>query len=229
MPNLIVVNGCSFTEELYLKSQDRWTTKCGVTTNLAQGGGSNDRIFYTTVEYLNTNKPDTLIIGWTSPDRFMLPNKNGSRLVITPTHSFDENIGGDYTEFADFYFKNSHNFFTSFEKTLTYMIHIQKVCRDRNIKLLYFNALLPAIDEQSLRQLASQAFMAHDTPDVEKMGIEYNYKKLCNLLDQLDKDIWIKDFWYSLKEHCIDYPTDKGGHPDVEGSNYWAELVKQYL
>ena len=49
----IISNGCSFTQELHLNKDERWTTKVGVVENLALGGGSNERIFYTTIEYLN--------------------------------------------------------------------------------------------------------------------------------------------------------------------------------
>ena len=84
MSKLIVANGCSFTQEFYLPEQDRWTTKCDVDVNLAMGGGGNERIFYTTVDYLNQNRPDVLVIGWTGCDRYMLPNKNGSMIAGSP-------------------------------------------------------------------------------------------------------------------------------------------------
>jgi len=105
MSKLIVANGCSFTEEYYLDRKDRWTTKCNVNINLALGGGSNERIFFTTLEYLNHNTPDVVIIGWTATQRFMLPSNNGSRIAIMPGHSFDENIGGNERKFSDFYYK----------------------------------------------------------------------------------------------------------------------------
>ena len=62
MAQHILTNGCSFTQELHLDIKDRWTTKIGATKNLALGGGSNERIFYTTIEYLNAHNPNTLII-----------------------------------------------------------------------------------------------------------------------------------------------------------------------
>ena len=118
MPSQIVANGCSFTQELYLDKKDRWTTKIGAVENLAIGGGSNERIFYTTIEYLNQHTPDTLIVGWTSMERFMLPANNGSRIVITPIHSFDENLGGDESDIAKFYYQHCHNEYSGIERTL---------------------------------------------------------------------------------------------------------------
>jgi len=229
MSKLIVANGCSFTQELYLEPEHRWTTKCGISTNLAHGGGSNERIFYTTIEHLNNHSPDVLVIGWSSIERFTLPRGNGSRVVVTPKHTFDEHLGGDRKEFADFYYKNCHNEFVNFNHTLNYMIHLQDVCSRRNIKLRYFNAVLPAIDEQSLYEIAQKAFMSRVDKDTERMGIQYNLKILNDLISKLDKKIWIKEFWYSMTEHCKDFPLESSGHPDKEGSNHWATLVKEHL
>tara|TARA_E500000331_G_scaffold335470_1_gene361613 strand:+ start:90 stop:779 length:690 start_codon:yes stop_codon:yes gene_type:complete len=229
MSNSIVANGCSFTEEAYLEPQDRWTNKCGISTNLAHGGGSNDRIFYTTIEYLNKHTIDTLIIGWSSVNRFMLPNANGSRIVGSPIHTFDENLGGDYSDYSKFYYKHCYNRYTSLESTLNYMLHIQDHCKQKRIKLLYFNAFLPDIDDKSLEDYSKDAYMSKETEDMTRMGINFNKNKLLKLIDKLTKNIWIEKFWYSMQAHCKDFPLEKGGHPDVEGSEHWATLVKKYL
>jgi len=229
MSKFIVANGCSFTEEAYLEPQDRWTAKCGVSTNLAHGGGSNERIFYTTIEHLNNNTIDTLIIGWTSLDRFMLPNTNGSRIVGTPMHTFDENLSGDYSDYSKFYYKYCYNRYTSLESTLNYMLHLQDHCKQKRIKLWYFNAFLPDIDYKSLEKISKDAFMSKETLDMTRMGVAFNKNKLLKLIDKLDKDIWIEKFWYSMRTHCKDFPLEKNGHPDVEGSDHWATLVKECL
>ena len=229
MSNMIVANGCSCVQEAYLQPQDRWTTKCGISTNLAHGGASNERIFYTTIEHLNKHTIDTLIIGWTNVDRFMLPNANGSRIIVTPTHTFDENLGGDYSNYSEFYYKNCYNSYTSLERTLHYMLHLQDHCKQKRIKLWYFNAFLPDIDDKSLENYSKDAFMSKETEDMTRMGVAFNKNKLLKLIEKLDKDIWIEDFWYSFKVHTKDFPKEKDGHPDVEGSNHWANLVKKYL
>jgi len=185
MSNSIVANGCSFTEEAYLEPQDRWTNKCGISTNLAHGGGSNDRIFYTTIEYLNKHTIDTLIIGWSSVNRFMLPNANGSRIVGSPIHTFDENLGGDYSDYSKFYYKHCYNRYTSLESTLNYMLHIQDHCKQKRIKLLYFNAFLPDIDDKSLEDYSKDAYMSKETEDMTRMGINFNKNKLLKLKNRL--------------------------------------------
>jgi len=229
MPQHIVTNGCSFTQELYLPKEDRWTTKIGAVENLALGGGSNERILHTTIEYLNANNPDVLIIGWTDPDRFMLPNSNGSRIVVTPVHTFDENLGVDCDQHSKFYYKHCHNEFVNFQNTLHYMIHLQEYCKAKKIKLLYFKSFSKNIDDVYLNGLATKAFMSHDNKDIESMGIQFNFNLLKTLVSKLDTSIWINDLWYSMEGHCTNFPLHDTGHPGVEGSNNWAELVKKYL
>jgi hypothetical protein len=229
MSKIICANGDSFTQELYLEPKNRWTNGVGVTDNLALGGGSNDRIFYTTIEYLNHYYPDVLLIGWTTISRGMLSNSNGSRIIVTPGHTFDENLGGNYSEHSKFYFKNCHNDFVNFKNTLEYMIHLQEYCKIKNIKLWYYNALLEHIDEKSLLRIASTAFMNRDSKDIEEQGIKHNLNLLKALIKKLNTDIWIKELWYSIPTHCGDFPREKSGHPDVEGSAHWADLVKKYL
>ena len=229
MAQHIVTNGCSFTQELHLDKEDRWTTKIGAVENLALGGGSNERIFYTTIEYLNAHTPNVLVIGWTDPDRFMLPNSNGSRVVVTPVHTFDENGGGDCNEHSKFYYKHCHNEFVNFKNTLQYMIHLQDYCKAKQIKLLYFKSFFRIIDDTYLTGLARNAFMSHENKDIERMGIQANTNDLKNLIAKLDASIWIKELWYSMEGHCKGYPVDDLIHPGIEGSNAWAEFVKEYL
>tara|TARA_B100001093_G_C26533793_1_gene887148 strand:+ start:54 stop:743 length:690 start_codon:yes stop_codon:yes gene_type:complete len=229
MPQQIVTNGCSFTQELYLDKEDRWSNKIGAVKNLALGGASNERILQTTIEYLNSHNPDVLIIGWTNSDRFMLPNSNGSRIVVTPTHTFDENLGNDCNEHSKFYYKHCHNKFVNFKNTLQYMIHIQEYCKAKGIKLLYFNSFSRALDDNYIMGLAKEAFMSREGADIQRMGTQFNTRVLKDLIAKLDKSIWIKELWYSMEEHCKYFPLHHSGHPDVQGSKAWAELIKKYL
>lgn len=225
-----VANGCSFTQEFHLPEEQRWTHLCGVDVNLGMGGGSNDRIFYTTLEYFNQQQPKILIIGWTTIDRYMLPKTNGSRAAITPWNSFDENIGGDESFISDFYYKHCYNEYSSLVRTLNYMLFIQKLCAMSGTKLLYFNSLSSlSLDDASLKKIADESFIRND---LRKQGLaseELSLVNLMKLIDQLDQKIWIKKFWYSMQEHCKDLPLDDTGHPSGEGSANWADLVKQYL
>ena len=46
--------------------------------NHARNGASNDYIVKTTVEYLENNNPDIIIIGWTTPDRIDIGGKTAT-------------------------------------------------------------------------------------------------------------------------------------------------------
>lgn len=46
--------------------------------NLARNGASNDYILQTTVEYLETNTPDCVIVAWTTEDRIDIGGKSAT-------------------------------------------------------------------------------------------------------------------------------------------------------
>ena len=58
MTKIICVSGDSFTHENQQKSEDRWSTHIGATYNIAMGGAGNERIFHSTLEFLNEITPD---------------------------------------------------------------------------------------------------------------------------------------------------------------------------
>jgi hypothetical protein len=71
---MILVNGDSFTagEE----SDVAWPELITDTVNIAVPGASNDYILRSTVDYVDNNKVDYVIVAWTSPNRIELPNKH---------------------------------------------------------------------------------------------------------------------------------------------------------
>jgi hypothetical protein len=229
MSKKIVVNGCSLSQEAYFVKEDRWSTNIGAEINLAHGGGSNDRIFFTTTEYLMDNTCDTLIVGWTDPSRYMMPLHNGSRLSITNGRSFDEQLGTDYPALQKSFYLYNYNMFTSFYNTLVYMIHLQQVCDLMNIKMLHWNALLPEIDDSNLRKIATAAFIVTQDENKGMIRTQYNFNKLKSLLRRTEKFQWIGSHWYSIFDHCRDFGWRSDGHPKQEGSKHWAKIVKDHL
>jgi hypothetical protein len=77
---MILVNGCSFTtgEE----SPVAWPSLITGSINIATAGAANDYIVRTTVEYVNNNPVEQVIIAWTSPHRIEISGKQ-----LTPTSS----------------------------------------------------------------------------------------------------------------------------------------------
>jgi hypothetical protein len=235
MSKIICVSGDSFTHEFHQKNEDKWSVKIGANDNIAMGGASNDRIFYSTIEYLNNKTPDILIIGWTVLSRGMLHRNNGSRVIITSHRAFDEQTAENLDEFKKFYYTNIQNDFVSFRNVLNYMIFLQEYCKNKKIKLLYFRSVLDVeLTDASLMHIASSAFMDASDTNMKMQGIRHHCEELKSLIDQLDKNIWIKEFWYSMKDHMKkDYAEqfvlgyDK--NLPVAAVNNWANLVKQYL
>ena len=118
----ILVNGDSFSHERHFSIDESYVEKTWAHTigakNIALGGCSNDRIFYSTIEYLNENSVDVLVIGWTSFERYSLPLNKGLNLHILPSQAADDNLFGwnekdkdSYMNYHNFYYKNCHNIF----------------------------------------------------------------------------------------------------------------------
>ena len=229
MDKIICANGDSFTNEYYLETQYRWTNIIGAKYNLSLAGCSNDRIFHTTMQFLNQNETDILIIGWTDWSRFMLPTVDGQTLFVTPMHTGydgEKNIKEDSKNLmiGKFYYKHIHNDFYNFKNMLNYMIFLQNYCAFKKIKLLYFFSV---VDERwwnsnTLNELAKSVSKNNEE-------INSNLKKLQKLIDLLDEKIWIKKRFYSMIAHCKDFKFDNTMHPQSDGSKHWANVVKEYL
>lgn len=234
MTKLICVSGDSFTQEYWQQPSDRWSSLIGAMDNIAMGGAGNERIFYTTLEYLNKNNPDVLIVGWTSTARGSLFHQDGGRLIITPIRCFHEETGKDYQNILEFYYKNLHNNFVNFRNTLNYMIFLQNYCKNNGIKLLYFRSVMgETLDDLSLGKIASEAYMSRADKNIEKMGIQYNLNLLKDLISKLDKNIWVKEFWFSMMDYIwsnFDIKEYGDGKPlPKEAVKSWAEIIKTHL
>jgi hypothetical protein len=235
MTKIVCVSGDSFSQEYLQKFEDRWSTHIGATHNIAMGGAGNDRIFTSTLEFLNQITPNILIIGWSSTSRGSLYHSDGSRLIVAPHRCFNENTAEDHEEIKNFYYKNLFNEYINFKNALNYMVFLQEYCKSKKIKLLYFRSVMSEkIDLKSLMKISESAYMNKDNPDIHKQGIKHNYNELIKLINKLDKNIWIKEFWYSMFEHIIQkFPGQmKTGYTHalpVEAVKDWGELVKKYL
>ena len=218
MPKFIVANGDSYTDESYLPYEHRWSNIIGVNKNLALVGRSNERIFNTTIKYLNKNKPDILIIGWTDWARYMLPSIDGDWYFLTPHHTAVETQHpNDFTEsVGEFYYRHLHNDYINLENLLNYIILIQDYCVMYKIKILNF---FSTVDERWLNE--------HTIPNISKTTEQQH--RLEDLIRKIDSKHWINKKFYSMYEHCKNFPKNETDHPGQQGSRYWAELVQKYL
>ena len=231
---IIMCNGDSFTHEYHLPIEKRWTTLLGVQHNLGVGAGSNDRIFNTTIEFLNQNFIDIMIIGWTSHNRTFFNYKDGTKIIICNDRAFNDTHGvkSQYPDIVKFYYQHIFNEYVQFRNTLEYMVHLQNYCELSNIRLINFLSVPNKEDfsEESLKKISSHAFMDRSTEQLIKNGILHNTNILKSLIAKLKPINWVNNsVFFSMSEHCKDFPTDKIGHPDVEGSEHWFKTIKNYI
>ena len=235
MNKTICVSGDSFTQEYLQKHEDRWSTQIGATHNIAMGGAGNELIFNTTIEFLNHTIPEVLIVGWSDTVRGLLHHCDGTKLIVSPHRCFVMETNEDHEDIKDFYYKNLYNEYVNFKNTLTYMLFLQEYCKARQIKLLYFRSVMSEkLDQTSLMEVSESAYMVIDNPDMAKQEIKNKYYELITLIDKLDKEIWLKEFWYSMSEHINKkFPGQiKTGYArelPAQAVKDWAELVKKYL
>jgi len=235
----IVVNGDSFTHERHFARDDSylektWANKIGA-ENIALGGCSNDRIFHSTIEYLNEEHPDILIIGWTSWERYFMTHVDGLNLHITPGSVANDLMYGynkgeeDLREYGEFYYKKMCNTFLNFKRFLSYYSHLEKYCASNGIKFLNFTVFnLPSGTE--LRKIAETAYMSREDKDIEDQGIKHNTNILKNKLATFKKENWINnETGFSYSKQVEHLPKWHDGHPGLEASAFWADTIKKNI
>jgi hypothetical protein len=131
----LLINGCSHTE----------ASECSKTfadffidfeyENIAKGGGGNHRILRTTVEYLENNNVDLVIIGWTTHERFEFPWRGQRTDYTLYKQSEDE----DLEKFYRYLDLNVADWNTGLEDTITYQFLLQNYLSSKNIDFLYCN------------------------------------------------------------------------------------------
>ena len=146
--NKILTVGCSHTEGS--ECTTNWPTEFGIlaqceVVNLAQGGASNYSILNKTVQYLETNNADAVIIAWTTLERFQFAF-NG-RVVDYSLHKRDKGKGplDNFFRFADLNIAD-----WGYGKTVTelYILLLQNYLENKNIPYIFFNMFNSAFSEQ---------------------------------------------------------------------------------
>jgi len=240
----ILVNGDSFSHERYFAVDESYVEKTWAHSlgakNIALGGCSNDRIFHTTIEYLNNNPVDILIIGWTSFSRGWITLSNGLNLNILAGSSADDLLYGHlekdkkkvtWKEYEDFYYKKCFNEFLNFKKFLNFYLHLQDYCELKKIRFLNFLSFITF--PKDLKHFAEFAYMDKSSEILKKVGIEHNVKILKDLIFKFKKEFWVNKeigfcYFNLVKEKKFALWEDKL-HPGLEASQYWGKLIKENL
>jgi len=232
----VVFNGCSFVEQSHLELEtSQWQTQYwpGLLypdhVNLAASGGSNSRIFRTTVDYIYQNQPGVLIIGWTGLDREELPCANGDhmRLRIDCT-SFENDQDSMDSNFHCNWYANHHNEWLSFEQLVRQILCVQDLCRQRGITCWMFNAFhhnylaYPGQPLQSNFNVLNEKWFHKRLDDLEKI------KKM---LFNIDFDQWL----WPAKTTLAQWAQQQGlefesaGHPALSAQVSIADYIKQQI
>jgi hypothetical protein len=239
----ILVNGDSFSHERHFAFDESYVEKTWAYSlgakNIALGGCSNDRIFYSTIEYLNDNIVDILIIGWTSCARGWLTLSNGLNLNLLPGGSADDLLFGHnkedktlqiWKEYEDFYYKKCFNEYLNFKKFLNYYLHLQDYCESKKIKFLNFMSFSEF--PKNLKNIANSAYMNKSTKILEEVGVKHHEKILNDLISKFKKEHWVnKEVGFNYQELVKkkNFPLWPDGHPGLEASQYWGKLIKQHI
>lgn len=217
----ILTNGCSFTQGIYdnFYEQDAWPWVLGNMfdadiVNLAEGGGSNARIFRTTQEFLLDNSADLIVIGWTGPERTELPYYKNDWLRISHSYVLPENDSYSQDSFDQntYWYKNCHNDLQSVEQTVYYIRVLQKL----PIPCIMFNALQCDFLWQ---------YENLDHPMTKKLTDTSINKKI----KQINKTNWV-NWGSSMQDYLQDYPkADSFGHPADAGHLAWAQVLEKKI
>ena len=238
----ILVNGDSFCDERYFTPQEhlilnqKWSETIGA-INIAHGGCSNQRIFTSTIEYLNNHDVDILIIGWTEWNRYMLTLTNGLELHICP-NSAGDNVhpwgNTDYLPHCQYYYKYFHNEYLNFKSWLVNYLFLQDYCSLKKINFINFfsvhNVFIPGGLE--IDKIAASAYIEKNS-DKENIRRKRNFyvKELKNLIGKINKMCWVNKqigFNYGIFSQRFPKAND-GQHPGIEASAEWAKVIKKNL
>jgi len=150
---MIGFNGCSQVAMSNLDYLDNWQSKSWPALvanqlnsdyiNVAQTLASNQRILRTSIDLVVNCKVSSLIVGWTSFDRYEMPLYNGdiARLGPERTHleyGINNNNGPNLHKF---YYSNCHNEWLSIVWLLEKIILLESLCKAHQTKLYMFNAV----------------------------------------------------------------------------------------
>ena len=258
----LFVNGCSFSAghgevhdqqgKLLPPLDYVWSNqikdKFDSVTNYALAGGSNDRIFRTTMEYFSKDPTDTIaVIQWTAPIRFEVYNElfrtwlgicNNATISIRPSMSNvikDEDLSvnihmDDGLALEKF---RSHKAYNKIANASQQQLMFLKSLNDYQIQF-YKNVY---VLEQYLKSknipfiftsmsfynhvVDTQSFMSFDTIETPPTKLEIDLKKI------IDKSQWTEQPFTGYMG--TNYVSNQDHHPNEEGHRLISEAIVSEL
>lgn len=231
MIDYIYANGCSYVDGTGLHQLQKRPTavhlfarqlKCDYLNN-AKGGGSNQRIVRTTIDWLLENKDKwnevLVLIGWTEFHRYeILNNRNWTQInrLDTPPEKMQKRVGSENWKS---YISNFYNMWRMYNNYLDNILYLQLFLESNNIKYIFWDSI-------------------GDFFDVSTIHYRNKYKKKWDIIN---KNNWVTTREYQSwenylreleKEHDVRVGTrDKQGilddyHPNELGHKFWYEEIK---
>jgi len=236
----IYANGCSYVAGAGLQDNPRKTAihflaeelNCEYFNN-AKGGGSNQRIVRTTIDWLLKNKDRwnevLVLIGWTGVLRYeILLGKEW--IQINSIDREIEFLGKKIptTDFWKLYLKNFNNIEEMFSKYLDSILYLQLFLESNNIKYIFWNTFFTG------------PFGLEKKHTIFNLPMEKLKKKNIDKWNIINKEYWAtteNESWEKYlneleKEHDVRVGTrDKQGilddyHPNELGHKFWYEEIK---
>ena len=244
---ILLANGCSFTEGYDLPIKElSWPYQLGKslnydTVNLALGGASNDRIYRTTVEYLNTHPdPDLAVIGWTIFNRAEITSAHGLYLRLTNNNCLPDTneLSHDLTNVHKFWLVNLYNQYINYRNWLHNVLHLQNYFAVKNVNYRFFSAfdtnyLSDFIAGSNLALLlADQSFQWRNRSQyAPHRDIHKEYQELVLLAKQINLSRWILYNEHTMQSFLDTHncARDLTGHYLKDGHHRWAEQIKSEL
>jgi hypothetical protein len=242
---MIYCNGCSFTEAYTLNGQN-WPSALGQlldqpVVNHAAGGGSNDRIYRTTIEYCNTQHPNYVVIGWTNLVRNELLHAKGTYIRLAPWTLLSEEceLTDDLTHIHKFWGQEMCNEYINFRNLVHYILHLQDYFKSKKISYKFFTAVGTPYIQEFLKEsdlafdLAKKSFyweyFNHNIDFIPKDSYT-KYSELKDLVRRIDLTDWIMpDTTMQRYLQDSNYKFDHTHHPDVDAHRHWATILEKQI
>jgi len=172
----LLANGCSHmagsesttsVADLFAKHLD---IDC---VNLSHPGGSNHRILRSTIEYIEENgKPDFVLIGWTTQERFEFTWKGERADYTLDKHSDDT----DLEKFYRYLDLNVCDFEIGKENTILYIFLLQQYLENNKIDYMFcnmYNAIPEGYQSNIWNLINLDKYYLHHTSLIEDAMKEY--------------------------------------------------------
>ena len=172
-----------------------------------------------------------IIVGWTSMDRYELPNANGDRLRLGPHITLAEEFDCDVDLHKRWYLDH-HNAWLSFSDWIDDILYLQLACQQANKRLFMFNAVssnnLPDFTELS----------TYNIWHVNNKGpwrLEADLQELRHRVDRVLQCDWLLAPEISLIDFCRQQglDTDQWGHPMMPAqpviANHFERTIKDLI